>query len=460
MTKGFHLKRVFTGHEWLENISIHIDPTGHIVQMIEDNNPDRFRVIKGPVVPGMTNLHCHSFQFAMAGLTEVRRNPVDTFWSWREMMYYFALRLSPEDQTAVAAKFYLECLKHGYTSLVEFHYIHNAQDGSCYASPEEMSLAILAAAQKTGIQLTHLPVFYAHSDFGGQPPHDGQRRFVTSLDTFSKMLGNLKDPCASQGVNLGIAPHSLRAVSESEMSELVQLLKTMPSNAPMHIHVAEQMPEVKAAQEYSNKRPIEMLFDLADVDARWCLIHATHMTSSETKMVAQSGATVGLCPVTEANLGDGVFNGVEYIEQGGCFGIGSDSNVNCDPFAELQMFEYSQRLIHQKRTVLASSKMPNTGTNLFSKAAMGGGRAAGRKSGVVSVGYLADFFELVEENGTMFDTLPTNSLLDYRMFSQSPRIVGDVISGGKLVVDAGRHPMEERINSEFQKSMKALCQEI
>ena len=460
MTQSYHLQRAFTGQKWIENVSIHVDQSGIITQISEDDNPDKLRVIKSPVVPGMTNLHCHAFQYAMAGLTEVRRDPVDTFWSWRKMMYYFALRLSPEDQTAVAAKLYLECLKHGYTSVVEFHYIHNSPDGTCYNSPEEMSLATLAAAQQTGIQLTLLPVFYAHSDFGGKPPNEGQRRFVTSLNTFAKMLQNLKAHCKSQDVNLGIAPHSLRAVSEEQIPALMQMLKDLPNNAPMHIHIAEQVPEVDAALKYCNRRPIERLYDIVDVDDRWCLIHATHMTSAENAMVAQSGAVVGLCPLTEANLGDGVFNGAEYLEQGGHFGIGSDSNVCCDPFAELQMFEYSQRLICQQRTVLASEQFPNTGTNLFSRAAEGGARAAGRKSGRISVGYLADFFELTEVNGSMFDTLPTNSLLDYRMFTQNPRVVGDVVSRGKLIIDAGHHPMEEGINRAFRNSMISLCQEI
>lgn len=460
MTQGYYLHKVFTGQEWLYNVSLHIDEGGYITHMRMDDNPDQLRIITGPVIPGMTNVHSHAFQFAMAGLTEVRQNPVDTFWSWRKMMYYFALRLAPEDQTAIAAKLYMECLKRGYTSIVEFHYIHNAPDGSQYAAPEEMSLATLSAAGQSGIQLTHLPVFYAHSDFGGQAPHDGQRRFVTSLDTFAKMLEDLKAPCKAQGVNLGMAPHSLRAVTQDEITKLLQLLKYMPDNSPMHIHVAEQVPEVEAALAYCSRRPVEMLYDIADVDTRWCLIHATHMTENETKMVAKSGATVGLCSLTEANLGDGVFNGPEYLKNNGYFGIGSDSNVNCDPFAELQMFEYSQRLVHQQRTVLASDKFPNTGMNLFSKAAEGGARAAGRKSGVIAPGFLADFFEMAEENDIMFDILPTNSLLDYRMFTQNPRRVGDVISRGKLVIDAGHHPMEERINRAFLDSMKSLCQEI
>ena len=457
---GFYLHKVFTGKEWLYNVSLHVDKLGYITHMCIDDNPEKLHVIKGPVVPGMTNIHSHAFQFAMAGLTEIRQNTVDTFWSWRKMMYYFALRLSPEDQTVIAAKLYMECLKRGYTSIVEFHYIHNAPDGSNYAAPEEMSLATLSAAKRSGIQLTHLPVFYAHSNFGGQPPHDGQRRFVTSLDTFAKILENLKSPCEDQGVNLGIAPHSLRAVTEREISELMQLFNDMPKNVPIHIHIAEQIPEVEAALEYCNRRPVEMLYDIADVDMRWCLIHATHMTKEETKMVANSGATVGLCPLTEANLGDGIFNGAEYLQNNGHFGIGSDSNINCDPFSELQMFEYSQRLIHKQRIILASDEFINTGTNLYSKAAKGGARAAGRKSGVIAPGYLADFFELAEEVNLMFDTLPTNSLLDYRIFSQNPRIVGDVISRGKLVIDAGHHPMAEEINHAFQKSMKSLCKEI
>ena len=457
---GYHLKRAFDGVKWLQDLSVHVDVDGRISAVVADDNPGGLHVLHGPVMPGFTNLHSHAFQFAMAGLTEARKNPVDTFWSWREMMYYFALRLSPDDQVAVAAKLYLECLKRGYTGVVEFHYIHNAPDGAAYARPEQMSLATLEAAAVSGIQLTHLPVFYAHSDFGGQAPGEGQRRFVTSLDGFARMLDDLRGPCREQGVTLGLAPHSLRAVSEDEIKALAEIHTGLGDDAPFHIHVAEQLPEVEAALAYNGKRPVEMLFDLADVDARWCLIHATHMTGAETEMVARSGAVVGLCPLTEANLGDGVFNGPAFLKAGGSFGVGSDSNVNTDPFAELQMLEYSQRLLHNQRTVMASDQHVNTGTSLTAMALAGGAQAAGRKSGRIATGYMADFFELAEEGDHAYARLATSALLDYRMFSQNPRVVGDVVVAGKQILSAGRHPQEDAINASFQQAMTGLCQEI
>lgn len=460
MTAGFHLKTAFDGAGWVQNLSVHVDGQGVISRVSVDENPHDLRVISGPVAPGVTNLHSHAFQYAMAGLTEVRRNPVDTFWSWREMMYYFALRLSPDDQRAVAAKLYLECLKRGYTGVAEFHYIHNAPDGGPYGRPEEMSLATIDGAAMAGIHLTHLPVFYAHSDFGGKAPGDGQRRFVTSLDGFAQMLDDLRAPCRVAGVTLGLAPHSLRAVDQGELAQLCQLHAGLEKTAPIHIHVAEQLPEVKASIAHNGRRPVEALFDQAEVNERWCLIHATHMTPEETQMVARAGATVGLCPLTEANLGDGVFNGVEYVNAGGHFGIGSDSNVNCDPFAELAMLEYSQRLLHHQRTVMASDAHPHNGTNLLAQAATGGGRATGRNMGKIAPGYTADFFEMTGTPGNDGRYLPLNSLLDYRMFTQNPRLVGDVVVAGRLVLDSGQHPREAEIDMAFDKAMAGLCREI
>ena len=460
MSHGFHLKRAFTGSSWIHGLSVHIGSDGLITHTTHDDNPDALPSIAGPVVPGITNLHCHAFQYAMAGLTEARYDPVDTFWSWRRMMYHFALRLSPDDQTAVAAKLYLECLKRGFTGVAEFHYIHNAPDGSPYSCAEEMSLATLRAARQTGIQLTLLPVFYAHSDFGGQPPTDAQRRFVTSLDGFAQMLENLSAPCRKQGVTLGLAPHSLRAVDDVELPALCELHASLEANAPIHIHAAEQMPEVEASLAFSGQRPVERLFDLADVNENWCLIHSTHMTAEETEKVARSGATVGLCPLTEANLGDGIFNGRKYLENGGYFGIGTDSNVCTDPFAELQMLEYSQRLANRQRTVLASSDHPNTGQNLVANAAIGGGRATGRKAGMIAPGYCADFVELTGDQSGAYHWHSDNAILDYRVFAQNPRAVGQVVVGGKLVLDAGHHAHEDEINQAFRNSMPRLCQEI
>ena len=460
MGRGFYLKKAFTGKNWVHGLSVQIDSDGVITHAIQDHNPDALPSIARPVVPGITNLHSHAFQYAMAGLTEARHDPVDTFWSWRKMMYHFALRLTPEDQTAVAAKLYLECLKHGFTGVAEFHYIHNAPDGSPYSCAEEMSLATLRAAELSGIQLTLLPVFYAHSDFGGQPPTDAQRRFVTSLDGFARMLEALSAPCRDQGTILGLAPHSLRAVSEDELATLCELHAGLAPNAPIHIHVAEQMAEVEAALAYSGRRPVERLFELAEVNENWCLIHATHMTSEETENVARSGATIGLCPLTEANLGDGVFNGREYLDAGGFFGIGTDSNVCTDPFAELQMLEYSQRLTRRQRTVLASSDQPNTGQNLVANAAIGGGRATGRVTGMIAPGYRADFVELTEDQRGAYDRLSDDAIIDYRIFAQSTRAVGQVIIGGNIVLEAGRHPEEDAINQAFRKSMDRLCQDI
>ena len=458
VARGFYLKRAFTGATWVHGLSVHIGSDGVITDTTQDDNPDAFPVIAGPVVPGLTNLHSHAFQYAMAGLTETRRDAHDSFWSWRKTMYHFANRLSPEDQTAVAAKLYLECLKRGFTGVAEFHYIHNTPDGAPYACAEEMSLATLRAARQTGIQFTLLSVFYAHSDFGGQPPTHAQRRFVTSLDGFAQMLDDLAAPCREQGAILGLAPHSLRAVSEDELAKLCELHAGLAPGAPIHIHVAEQTAEVEASLAHSGQRPVERLFDLAEVNQCWCLIHATHMTAAETRMVAASGATVGLCPLTEANLGDGVFNGRDYLDGGGYFGIGTDSNVSTDPYAELQMLEYGQRLVTGGRAVLSSGQHPNTGQNLAARAAIGGGRATGRATGMIAAGYSADFVELTGDDCGTYGRLSDDAIFDYRIFAQGTRTVGQVVVGGNLVLDAGRHADEDAINRAFSAAMDRLCQ--
>lgn len=252
MPTGFHFKHALTDQGWQRDISVVISDAGQFETLTQDDNPNSFPVISQPVVPGMPNLHSHSFQYAMAGLTEVRRNPVDSFWSWREMMYYFAHNVSPEDLRAITAKLYLELLRGGYTEIVEFHYLHNDMDGGYYAPPEELSAAISAAADQTGLSLTHLPVFYAHANFGGVAPQDAQRRFINSRDQYMRLIEALKGQLT--GHNLGIAPHSLRAVTEAEMSWLLELRSDLLPGCPVHIHVAEQTKEVDDSIAYSGKR--------------------------------------------------------------------------------------------------------------------------------------------------------------------------------------------------------------
>ncbi|WP_235911992.1 formimidoylglutamate deiminase [Mesorhizobium xinjiangense] len=458
--QGAHFRLALTPEGWRRNLSARFAPDGTVAALTEDDNPLGLPVYENPVVPGITNLHSHAFQYAMAGLSEVRRNPVDSFWSWRDIMYFFALTLSPEDMQAIAARLYLALIKGGYTGIVEFHYVHNDLDGTPYARREELSLAIFEAAAATGLELTHLPVFYAHSNFGGLPPTDGQRRFIQDLDGYAAIIEALKGPAAQAGHRLGIAPHSLRAATADEIARLMELRQSVLPDCPVHIHVAEQVKEVEDALAWNGRRPVEQLFDIAPVDERWCLIHATHLIDAEVAQIARSGATVGLCPMTEANLGDGIFRAAEYLHQGGHFGIGSDSNIATFAAQELQQLEYSQRLRDRQRNVLAAPGQPHVAANLWSQAALGGARAAGRPDGALRVGGMASFVELTSPEPAAMAPVDSEAALDFHVFAGRGFHVGDVCVRGKRVVSAGRHPREEAILADYAAAMQRVSQRL
>ncbi|TIO13820.1 MAG: formimidoylglutamate deiminase, partial [Mesorhizobium sp.] len=325
------------------------------------------------LLPGMPNLHSHAFQRGMAGLAELRGPSADSFWSWREVMYRFALSMTPDQVEAVAAQLYVEMLEAGFSRVGEFHYLHHDCDGQPYANIAEIAERITAAAADTGIGLTLLPVFYAHSSFGGAAPNEGQRRFINDVDRFSRLVEKCRESVRTlnQGV-VGVAPHSLRAVTPEELENIA----TMVPGGPVHIHIAEQVKEVEDCLAWSGARPVEWLLANAKVDRRWCLIHATHMTETETAAMAKSGAIAGLCPITEANLGDGTFAAPLFKQHGGRFGVGSDSNVLIGLADELRQLEYSQRLAHRARNVLAVAS-GSTGRALFDAALDGGSAALG-----------------------------------------------------------------------------------
>ena len=329
------------------------------------------------MAPAAANLHSHAFQRAMAGLAEVRGKETDTFWTWRETMYRFALMMSPDDVEAVAAQLYVEMLEAGFAAVAEFHYLHHAPDGSPYAEPAEMAGRILSASRRVGIGMTLLPVFYAHSTFGGAPPRPEQRRFINDVSSFARLVDDCRKMIkADEGEMIGIAPHSLRAVTPSELSELMSLA----DDGPIHIHAAEQIKEVEDCVASLGARPVRWLLDHAGVDAKWCLVHATHMDEGETRDLARSGAVAGLCPVTEANLGDGIFNAAEYIRAGGRYGVGTDSNVSIGVAAELRQLEYAQRLRERARNVCAPPGA-SSGRTMLEAIWSGGAQALRRNSG-------------------------------------------------------------------------------
>jgi formiminoglutamate deiminase len=403
-------------------------------------------------LPGVANLHSHAFQRGMAGLAETRGAGDDSFWTWREVMYRFVERLTPDDVRAIAAQAYVEMLESGFTRVGEFHYLHHDPDGAPYADQARMATEIVAAAETTGIGLTLLPVFYAHAGFGGAPPGKGQRRFVNSLDGFARLLEAAK--AATRGLPdavVGLAPHSLRAVTPDELTALAALA----GEGPIHIHIAEQLREVADCVSWSGAQPVAWLRDNIDLDARWCLVHATHASVEEVRAVAASGATVGLCPITEANLGDGVFPARAFLEAGGRFGVGSDSNVLIDLAEELRLLEYGQRLTHHARAVIALPERPSVGATLFEGALAGGAAALGAGAGGIAPGASADLVSLSADHPAL-RARSGDDLLDGWIFAARGGAVDCVWRRGVRVVEAGRHLRRETIAADFHQALGRL----
>lgn len=405
----------------------------------------------GVALPGLSNVHSHAFQRAMAGLTEERGpNEGDDFWSWRALMYRFLDRGGPEEIEAITALAFAEMLEGGFTRVGEFHYLHNAPDGRAYADRGELAGRIAAAAEETGIALTLLPVFYAHAGFGGTPPAHGQRRFINDIDGFAKLMDESRKIASTlPDAVVGVAPHSLRAVTPEEIEAVVP----MADGGPVHIHAAEQTREVQDCLEWSGARPVQWLLDNVGLDRRWCLIHATHLTADETARMARSGAVAGLCPVTEANLGDGVFPAVDFFAEGGAFGVGTDSNVLIDAAGELRALEYSQRLTRRGRAVLAD-KEASTGGTLYRRALAGGAQATNGTTGI-AVGQAADFVSL-ETDDLAYAGRTDDALLDSLVFAGPKRAIRTVWRRGRVVVENGRHVGREAIEARYRRALDAV----
>ena len=434
---------------WAENVCIDIAAgrIGRVEIGVEPAAADERHAIG---IPGAGNVHSHAFQRGFAGLSEHPRGS-DSFWSWREAMYGFVRKLTPNQFEAIASQAYVEMLESGITRVGEFHYLHHAPDGVHYANIAEQASRLCAAASDTGIGLSLLPVFYAHGGVGGQPAAESQRPFVNSLSSFAQLLDGCRRPIRELDFGvLGIAAHSLRAVTPDELRDLVP----MAQGAPMHIHIAEQLDEVRQWQAYSGCRPVEWLLDHADVNARWCLVHATHLSGTEVPRLAASGATVGLCPITEANLGDGLFPAKEYLAHGGCFGIGTDSNVLIDFAEELRLLEYGQRLLHRERNSLHAGSDRSTGRSLFERAIDGGSRVLGAQTGQLANGYLADIVALSDDLPSMTQRRG-DALLDSWIFAGAPA-VDSVWSAGRKVVSDGRHHARGRIAARFSAALREL----
>ena len=457
-TQGVVAKHALLPDGWANNVYVAWDQSG-VIQQVERNvslPPTGAVQVNGPVLPGMHNLHSHAFQRAFTGLTEYRGQAQDSFWSWRSLMYDFAAKLTPEQLQAIAEWVYVEMLEAGYTSVCEFHYVHHDPAGQPYARKGELLQRVLQAAVESGIGMTLLPVLYQQSGFGGRPPLAEQRRFICDTEHMLRLLEQLKPVCQQQGMMLGIAPHSLRAVTPEALQTIVQGISALNAKAPIHIHIAEQQAEVEACLQWSGARPVQWLLEHMPVDKRWCLVHATHMDSHETVAAARSGAVAGLCLTTEANLGDGLFNMQEWLQAGGVWGVGSDSQVSVNAAEELMLLEYGQRLHYQQRNVLATAQQPSVATALLLQAVQGGAQASGRPVAGIMVGQQADMVEL-QPSHTLLQGLTSEQMLSTHVFaSQRQRCINRVWVAGSLKVIDGKHHRHEQAAAAFVQARAEL----
>lgn len=450
-----HAAQVLTPNGWQNNLCINVE-NGYIKSITKAETHTVNMV--DALLPAAPNLHSHSFQRAMSGLTEFRGSgSKDNFWSWRNLMYQFLEYLNPDHILTITELAFMEMLEAGYSSVAEFHYLHHDISGQPYSNIAQMAESIVAAANRTGIGLTLLPVLYMQGGCDKRSLSGAQKRFGCDFDLYEKLYAHSSKiiSTSSSDYAIGLAPHSLRAVTPNSIFELEQINPT----CPIHMHVAEQIAEVNEVKSYLGARPIEWLLQNTELSKKWCLIHCTQMTSKETSQLAKTGAVVGLCPITEANLGDGIFNGVEYSNESGCFGVGTDSNVNISLFDELASLEYSQRLRDQSRAVLAHSDK-STGRVIFDTAAQSPATITSRPSGTISEGSLADFFAISTDNSVLCNH-KGDTLLDCLIFTgRGQSCITDVWSAGRHIVKKGKHIDRERIIREYMICMKELLTKL
>lgn len=455
-------KQVLTDSGWANDVLIRVDCNGVILELKPDTQLEAdFSGIRlqGAIIPGLPNSHSHAFQWAMAGLGEKSGKGGDSFWTWRQAMYGFVDAIQPEDLQAIASALYMQMLKAGYTSVGEFHYLHHDISGNLYANPAEMSQRIFESAKESGINLTLLPVFYRYSGFGEQAPNSGQKRFLHDQDAYANLLDKVSELSEQYQQSYGIAPHSLRAVNGKDLEFAISHLNSLNNQAPIHIHIAEQMKEVNDCLEFHGKRPVEWLTEQQDVNERWCLVHATHMNAEEVKRVAESEAVVAICTTTEANLGDGFFPMLDYKHQQGRWSIGSDSHISVDAVEELRWLEYQQRISQQSRTVLVEKEFSSNGLWLWQQAARSGAQTLGQKTGAITVGCQADFIELNPDSFSLMGK-GGDQLMDAFIFNHqfSNDAIRSVWAKGKCQVENGIHRNEEEIRKAYSKTISRLRQ--
>jgi formimidoylglutamate deiminase len=453
MSRAFFAPSALLPDGWASDVRLEVDDRGVLNTIERDAVPGDAVRLPGPVVPGMPNLHSHAFQRALVGRTQVAGPGEDSFWTWRQAMYASLDRLGPDEVAAVAGWLAVELLEGGFTGVAEFHYVHHQPDGTPYTDRAELGRRTLHALRSAGLSVAMLPVLYAHSGFGGQAPTPGQRRFVNDVDGVLDIVAALRAQAAGDpGVCVGLAPHSLRAVTPDELSAAVSGLGP---DAPVHIHISEQEKEVADCIAWSGARPVRWLLDHAAVDARWCLVHATHLDAGETRDLVRSGAVAGLCPTTEADLGDGLFPGVDYARAGGAFGVGTDSHVGRSAAAELRLLEYGQRLRDRRRARMLPPGETHVGAALWRACAAGGAQALGMPTGRIAVGLAADLVALDADHPTLLG-LTGDALLDAVVMGQGDGAVHTVVARGDVVVEAGRHRDREARLRAFRAAMARL----
>jgi formimidoylglutamate deiminase len=452
-----HARTALLPDGWHENVCVRIGADGRIAEVTADSEPGPDAHAVDVLLPALANLHSHTFQRGMAGLAEVR-SPAgrDSFWTWRQLMYRFVDRLEPEDVEAIAAFAFMEMLETGFASVAEFHYLHHRPGGVPYDDPAELSARIVAAAAETGIGLLLLPVFYAQGGVDGRPLAGGQLRFGNDRDSFARLAeGAERVVCrAAADYGFGLAPHSLRAVAPADLQAVV----AMRPGGPLHMHIAEQEGEIAETMAAWGARPVAWLLDHIPVDARWCLVHSTHMTEEETARLAASGATAGLCPVTEANLGDGIFAAPAFLAGGGHLGVGTDSNIAISAVSELRQLEYSQRLRDRARVVIAAPGQ-SCGRRLWELALDGGARALHRDCGALRAGAWADLAALDRES-LAASHLEGDEILDAAVFASMAGRVSDLWSAGRHQVHDGCHVRRTQIAARYRHAIGRLRERL
>ena len=457
---AFRFEALLVGDRWEPDVRMEVDAAGRIASLSPGSPDAACEQVCGWTVPGVPNLHSHAFQRALAGLAEA--DGPDSFWSWREVMYRLAALPGPDEVEAIALQLYVELLKAGFTCVGEFHYLHHPPGGGRYADPAEMSRRIVRAAEKAGIGLVHMPVVYENAGLGGEPLTGSQRRFRLDLDEALRIRADLADVCGGAGCGLGLALHSVRAVRPATFRRIFE--NPCAAGSPMHIHVAEQEREVRECLAQRGARPVQWLLDHAPVDQGWCLVHATHMTGAETAAVAARGAVVGLCPTTEANLGDGLFPLGALVRAGGRFGIGTDSHVSRSPVEELRLLDYGQRLAARARSVprtgpdrTRNGALAGAGGALLAHAWENGCRALAWDGGTVAVGRRADL-AVLDAGHPALAGRRGHAVLDSWVFSGTESPVRDVMVAGDWVVRDRRHMCEEGAARGYAAAVDGLIQ--